>query len=309
MPASHIDRFCCRHRGLAWVTLCSSVCFLAARTVLGEPSLLVVPSQASSRDLLLIDIGTGDELILTREPAIDAFPAWSRDGRKIAFAAASGTVSHIYTIDPDGKNRQQLTDENSSDRLPAFSPDGKKIAFCRRAAGTNVTSLYVVDAADGGNLKRLQEDGYDPAWSPDGKQIAFVSLRNGQGFHLFVMQADGSQVKELTTTDKKVGYVYPDWSPDGKKIAFTEVVDDQDWEIHTIDADGTNLKQLTRLTGMNTDSAWSPDGKQIAFRHHDRDWTAGPVYLMNADGSSPTILAVLADETFREGGRPVWKPK
>jgi TolB protein len=275
MPASNFDQSALRHIRLVWVAVLSTIGLMTGQTVLGEPSLLVVAAQADNADLLLIDLGRGNERNLTRGPAINAYPAWSRDGKRIAYAATSGAISHVYAIDPDGKNRRQLTAEDSSDRVPAFSPDGKQIAFCRRPARGGVTSLYVMDAANGGNLKLLQEDGYDPAWSPDGKQIAFVSIRNGSGFHLFVMQADGSQVKELTTTDKKQGYVYPDWSPDGKKIAFTEVVDNQDWEIHVIDADGSNLKQLTRLAGMNTYAAWSPDGQQIAFRHHDRDRSPG----------------------------------
>jgi TolB protein len=288
---------------------CSSVAYLLAAEPAQElPELLLAATPRDNAELVLINIGTGDELNLTRDPSFQGYPAWSPDGKKIAYAAAEATAMHICTIDPDGKNRRQLTNDAAWDRAPAFSPDGQKIVFGRIPAAGGVNSLYVMDAADGGKLRLLQTDGYDPAWSPDGKQIAFTSLRNGQAYRLFVMQADGSQVKELTTHDKKYGYVYPAWSPDGKKIAFTHVVGEYDLEIHIIDADGANLKQLTRLTGINTYAAWSPDGKRIAFRHHDRDRSPGPIYLIDADGAHPTILSVLADEPFLEGGRFAWKP-
>src|SRR2546421_9929231 len=72
--------------------------------------------------------------------------------------------------------------------------------------------------ADGANLKQIgEDDGWNPAWSPDGKQILFTSRRDGDGFRIYLMDADGSNVKQLTSANP-YGSVYPCFSPDGKKM-------------------------------------------------------------------------------------------
>jgi TolB protein len=287
------------NRRLTSFAICLGVGLVAAGAGVGlaEPLMLVTSSRSGNPDLFLIDLETGD-----------AYPAWSPDGKKIVWSALHEGFHHLFSIDPDGANRQQLTKDETVDRVPAFSPDSKKIAFCRQPAAGGGTDIYVMDA-DGGNVKLIQENGFDPAWSPDGKQIAFVSGRNGAGFHLYSMKADGSDVTELTTNDNPIGFAYPAWSPDGKKIAYTELVENNDLEIHVVDADGKNLKRLTNLTGLNTYAAWSPDGKQIAFQHHDRNRAPGPVYLMDADGGNAAVIPVLHSERPVEGGRLVWKPR
>jgi TolB protein len=81
--------------------------------------------------------------------------------------------------------------------------------------------------ADGRNPKNLSNHkafDADPAWSPDGKKIAFVSDRLGRGFRLFVMDADGSNVKNISPADNPRGFVYPAWSPDRKKIIYAGLV-------------------------------------------------------------------------------------
>ena len=92
------------------------------------------------------------------------------------------------------------------------------------------------------NLTNNSSDDFDPAWSPDGKQIAFVSNRptaNGDGQFIYVMNADGSDVRQLTTeTDSK----FPDWSHDGKAITYTAYGD-----IYVIQADGST--QIGRASG------------------------------------------------------------
>src|SRR5438445_473926 len=63
----------------------------------------------------------------------------------------------------------------------------------------------------------------DPAWSPDGKRIAFTSNRSGQGFHLYVMDADGKAPQQFSDANNPFGYVFPAWSPDGKIIGYTDI--------------------------------------------------------------------------------------
>jgi Tol biopolymer transport system component len=279
----------------------------AAVPACADSLVLVTSSRSGNPDLFLIDVEWGDTFNVTRHASFDAYPTWSRDGKKIAFASARDGQFHIYTIDADGQNLAQLTSGETIDRVPSFSPDGRQIAFCRRPVNESITSIYVMDS-NGGNEKLVRENGFDPDWSPDGKKIVYTAPREGQGFRLYVMHVDGTNDKDLTTTDNSIGFVYPAWSPDGRQIAFTELVGN-DLEVHVIDAQGENLRQLTTLKGVNSYAAWSPDGKQISFQHHDQNRIPGPVYLMDADGANQKVISVLRSERFVEGGRHAWRPR
>ena len=117
---------------------------------------------------------------LTDHPQVDSTPAWSPDGRLIAFSSLRDELpnthgnSEIYIMDSDGGNPTRLTQEpNSIDTLPAWSPYGNRIAFASNRDGTG--DIYVMDA-DGGNLGRLTHDEWNrspydwaPSWSPSGR--------------------------------------------------------------------------------------------------------------------------------------------
>jgi TolB protein len=159
---------------------------------------------------------------------------------------------------------------------------------------------------DGKNAKRVGDgDGWDPAFSPDGKKILFTSLRGGNGFALYVMDADGSNPKHIAGNGNPTGFVYPSWSPDGKKIAWTDRTDNG-LDIFVADADGKNAKQVTKLGGITSYSAWSPDGKKIAFYHTPNN-EKGSYQVMDADGGN--IKELIKDEAPVEGGRIGWRPK
>ena len=115
--------------------------------------------------------------------------------------------------------------------------------------------------ADGGHPVNLtRNDAYDsaPAWSPDGRRIAFESDREGGVSHLFVMNADGSGVEQLT--DSPAPWVYsPAWSPDGSSIACVSGGGDL-WGIHSLELGSGALVLISRGGQKGTRPSWSPDG-------------------------------------------------
>ena len=123
--------------------------------------------------------------------------------------------------------------------------------------------------ADGSNQRNLTRhpalDGY-PYWSPDGNQIAFCGTQNGgknQDLNIFVMDADGSNVKQITRFEFAVS---PQWSPDGKQILFEGDID-QGRQIYAIRPDGRGLWRVSQPkpnTGMLL-GGWSPDGKKVVY--------------------------------------------
>ena len=161
-----------------------------------------------------MDINGGRQRNLTKHAIADeVHPAWSPDGRKIAFVSGRDGNSNIYVMDADGKNVHQLTDHPVSDTNPAWSPNGRKIAFVSYGDGVD-SAIYIMDADGGGIVRLTTYPAEYPVWSPDGRQLAFHSNKNPEGvpnsdLEIYVIDADGENERQLT--QNRTGDKYPDW--------------------------------------------------------------------------------------------------
>jgi Tol biopolymer transport system component len=210
---------------------------------------------------------------LTDDPGFDACPAYSADGKWIAWCGPGG----IWVMKQNGTRKRQLTTFGA---FPDISPDGSKVVFSGPPSGSANVDVWVVDI-DGGNLTRLTTTaGFDrfPAWSPDGSKIVFLSSRTGIA-QVWVMNADGDEQTQLTFDSLPKDQV-PDWSPDGSEIAFVTQTHPAGGDIWVMNADGTEAHAIT--SGADKlGAAWSPDGTKIATL----DWPSRTVEVMNADGT------------------------
>lgn len=183
--------------------------------------------------------------------------------------------------------------------VPAsHSAEGEKLLFSSNRDGTY--RLYVLDVQTGA-AESLPTIGNQGAWSPDGKKIAFV--RRSPVMHdIFVMDADGSNVQQLTE-DPEEDYL-PSWSPDGKKIAFfSRRAGTQ--QVFVMNADGSEETNLTRRDGADSAPAWRPDGKKILFVS-DRDGKGLRLHVMDANGDNVELLP--AKESPSGMVIPAWSP-
>jgi Tol biopolymer transport system component len=223
--------------------------------------------------LYVVNADGSGRRILTRTAWNIEAPAWSPDGRKLAFERRVSPLVNgqcacdidLFVMNADGSGQQSLTRHPVYDRHPVWSPDGQKLAFVR------YRDVWVMNA-DGSDQRRVtpnRQGDRDPVWSPGGQQMAFTSFR-GFNWDVWVMNADGTGHRNLTRN--RAQDYSPTWSPDGSKIAFVRTrnssrLHGHPWEIWVMNADGSGQQLLARKASH---PAWSPAGRRIVFQsNHD----------------------------------------
>ena len=246
---------------------------------------------------------------LTKHPAIDAYPAWSPNGTKIAFTSnrRNGSTHEIYIMDADGKAPVRLTKNNQPvpayDESPSWSPDGRRIAFASNREGNS--EIYVMDT-NGKNIVQLTrtiDREATPSWSPDGSKIAYVSRDINADSDIYVMNADGGNPANLTRNPGAMNRD-PSWSPDGRRIAF-ESWGVENHDIYVMDTDGKNVVQLNDNFAWDAFPAWSPDGRHIVFTSL-RNLVGEELFLMNPDGTN--IIQLTHGSEQRMNRMASWRP-
>src|SRR6266508_367827 len=174
----------------------------------------------STAEIYVMNANGSQKRNLTRRPGQDHSPAWSPDGRRIAFASVrDGSMPSIWVMNADGSKQRRVS--RVSGEYPAWSPDGRKIAFDRNTLGPTGWDIWVVNA-DGSHPRPLiaaRADEQGAAWSPDGKTIAYGSGRGAPLNYkrIWLANANGSGQHLLT---RGVGE-RPAWSKRGTYLLFT----------------------------------------------------------------------------------------
>ena len=155
---------------------------------------------------------------LTFDGGDNRMPAWSPNGKWIAFTSEPAGDRDIYKMDVNGENVKQLTKQRKCSQ-PVWSPDSRWIAFASHS------TLFVMDA-EGKNVRQLGKAGtvfFNCTWSPDSKQIAFISGSIEDGIVIFridVINVDGQNMRQLTKSEEGTSIRELAWSPSGKWIAY-----------------------------------------------------------------------------------------
>jgi TolB protein len=187
-------------------------------------------------------------------------PAWSPNGKDIAYSSSRSGDPEIWISDASGSLARRITSFRGPDVSPVFNPrTGSQIAWI--SGRTGLPQLYIMDT-DGSAVQRMTDGGYatSPSWSPNGQFLAFAwDRRYGPGApggqDIYVMEIATKRWIQLTHDGGRCDF--PSWSPDGRHIVYANSADGKDshMKVWTMLADGT---QKHALTGVGADMPnWS----------------------------------------------------
>jgi len=237
-----------RQTDVAWSPDFTTIVFRAVRNI--------------TIDLYAMDIRTEQPRQLTGTGKNNHSPAFSPDGRWLAFTSERDANPEIYvtsiaclysTSRCKDSDAHRLTNNTFTDDQAAWSRDNNHIVFqSNRDGNFEIYSMNI----DGSQQTRLTNNlGRDlmPSWSSDGSRIAFISERDINA-ELYIMNADGRNQRRLTTTPEFE--FSPQWSPDGLQILFQRIVPGSDFETYVMDVDGGHVQRLTTVRMFLQNPAW-----------------------------------------------------
>jgi Tol biopolymer transport system component len=200
-------------------------------------------------------------------------PAWSPDGRRIAYlihgANDLGGASGVTISSPDGSAAVRVGALSEGNVAPVWSPKGGELAFAGGTKEISRQAVFVV-RADGTRRRRLAS-GQDPSWSPDGRRLAFID-----NCRLLTIGRNGKGKRRLSRNGELV--VAEAWAPKGNLIAYVAGTNPRDCgpaapgnlRLETVTADGKRVRILARESALllggdiaGKNPVWAPSGKRI----------------------------------------------
>lgn len=273
------------------------------RWATGEPGMAAsriafVTQGRGSKEIYVVDSDGENLQRLTGDGAIALSPAWSPDGRRIAYTSFRTGQPFLYERDMGSGADRLLSDRDGINITPSYSPDGRTLAFATTVAG----NTQIATIGPEGLRQHTRGRGYEnlsPTWSPDGRRFAFVSDRLGEP-QIYVMAPGGEPRLVSDYTYGSRGYsTSPDWSPAGPVVAFHTRIGGR-MQVAALNVDGGRPRVLTdRFT--NEDPSWGPDGRHLVFASPDRE--GGGLFVL--DTVTGRIRKLVSG---RGHGLPDWSP-
>jgi TolB protein len=217
-----------------------------------------------TKELYIMDYDGFNPRRVTVNRSINILPAWSPDGRSLAYVSYRQGQPDIFVANIYEARSVNLTEGKGQAFAPSWSPDGRRIAYASSRSGN--MDVWVANADGSGARKVTTSPALDtaPAWSPTGQEIVFTSDRSGEP-QIYLMDAEGLNVRRLTTVGNYNDA--PAWNPSKQysEIAYTARLEGRTFDIAVVDLVTRQVRQITQGRGSCEYPSWAPSGRHLVF--------------------------------------------
>ena len=250
--------------------------------------------------LIVADADGNNEFVLLESGQPIMSPAWSPDGRQLAYVSFESGRAAVYVQTLRTGTRREVSARPGVNNAPAWSPDGRKLALTLSDADGNL-DVHVLTLLGGDSVRLTSRRSIDtePSWSADGRHVYFTSDRGGAP-QVYRIASDGSQSEPERVTFEGRYNARPRVSPDGRHLAV--VTDDRGRFRVAVQDLETDAVQVLSDGSLDESPSFAPNSAQLIYATR-RDGR-GVLETVSTDG----LISGRVKSVGNDVREPVWSP-